>query len=166
MICEEPPASLRLQDTSQPLLSALTYVSCSWVWNCEGNVAEGKGISELPLEHHRAAYQMCRVAGLPSPCAGPKKRDRRRVGYSRECVLVVADTGSMWQRSRKSSLIGKTPSHFVWACIGKFAPALVQADISRSIPVFLGKLRGFALFSNCFTTERVQHLLKTFTTSL
>lgn len=65
-ICEEQPASLRLQGYISAFALCPTCVSCSRVWDCEESVAGGKGISEVPLEHLGAAYQMCRAAGLPS----------------------------------------------------------------------------------------------------
>lgn len=151
------------RDISQHLLSAPTYVSCTWVWDCEENMAVGKGISELPLEHLGAVYQTCRAAGLPSSVV---PTGRWKVSRTRQ--RMCPSYGRYWEwvakRSRESSLfIGKTPCKFDCDCIRKFAPAFVQANLFWSIPVFPGKLRVFASFCSCFTTECVQHLLKTST---
>lgn len=119
------------RDISRHLLSALTYVSCSWVWDCEKSVAVRKGISELPLEHLGAAYQMCRAAGLPPPSV---QGSRRGIGHRRECVLVMADTGSKWQRGGGNQVcsLGKLLIILVVTVLGSLHQLLCRQTSSEA----------------------------------
>lgn len=80
------------------LLSVLTSVSCSWIWNCEESVAIGKGISELLRKHRGAVYQVCRAAGLPPPSAMPSgKWERSRTQQKRSSSCGIGTGNKCWR---------------------------------------------------------------------